>query len=294
MTEGSRPEEARLKPPSWAKELRPEEANSTPSAPARFVVAVGSGKGGVGKSTVSLNLALALAERGLSVGLLDADMYGPNIPLMVGLTRKTWTGDWTVARKGKQIAIQPVERYGLKIMSAGFLLGEDQPMIFEALTVRMLLTQLVRQVAWGELDYLLIDLPPGTADIQQNLLKDLALSGVVLVVTPQDVAHLDGKKALQHYRRAGVPIVGAIENMSGFLCPHCGEPIDIFARVHPSRAIWAMNVEKLGAVPLDPTISQAGDTGHPLLIAQPASPQATAFRQIAQRLVEKLQASGTD
>ncbi|HEX6778129.1 MAG TPA: P-loop NTPase [Ktedonobacterales bacterium] len=294
MTEGSHPEEARLKPPPWAKELRPDEAASTPSSPARFVVAVGSGKGGVGKSTVSLNLALALAERGLSVGLLDADMYGPNIPLMVGLTRKTWTGDWTVARKGKQIAIQPVERYGLRIMSAGFLLGEDQPMIFEALTVRMLLTQLVRQVAWGELDYLLIDLPPGTADIQQNLLKDLSLSGVVLVVTPQDVAHLDGKKALQHYRRAGVPIVGAIENMSGFLCPHCGEPIDIFARVHPSRAIWAMDVEKLGAVPLDPTISQAGDTGHPLLIAQPASPQATAFRQIAQRLIEKLQTSGND
>ena len=294
MTEGSRPEEARLEPPPWAKELRPEEAASTPSPPARFVVAIGSGKGGVGKSTVSLNLALALAERGLSVGLLDADMYGPNIPLMVGLTRKTWTGDWTVARKGKQIAIQPVERYGLKIMSAGFLLGEDQPMIFEALTVRMLLTQLVRQVAWGELDYLLIDLPPGTADIQQNLLKDLSLSGVVLVVTPQDVAHLDGKKALQHYRRVGVPIVGAIENMSGFLCPHCGEPIDIFARVHASRAIWTMDVEKLGAVPLDPTISQAGDTGHPLLIAQPASPQATAFRQIAQRLVEKLQAGGNE
>lgn len=294
MTEGSRPEEARIKPPPWAKELRPEEVNSTPSAPARFVVAVGSGKGGVGKSTVSLNLALALAERGLSVGLLDADMYGPNIPLMVGLTRKTWTGDWTVARRGEQASITPIERYGLKIMSAGFLLGEDQPMIFEALTVRMLLTQLVQQVAWGDLDYLLIDLPPGTADIQQNLLKDLSLSGVVLVVTPQDVAHLDGKKALQHYRRAGVPIVGAIENMSGFLCPHCGQPIDIFARVQPSRAIWAMDVEKLGAVPLDPTISQAGDTGHPLLIAQPASPQATSFRQIAQRLVEKLQAGGTD
>ena len=291
MTEKSRPEEARFKPPPWAARLRPEEASSKPSSPARFVIAVASGKGGVGKSTVSLNLALA--ERGLSVGLLDADLYGPNIPLMVGLTRKTWTGDWTVARQGKQIAIQPVERYGLKIMSAGFLLGEDQPMIFEALTVRLLLTQLTQQVAWGDLDYLVIDLPPGTADLQQNLLQDLSLSGVALVVTPQDVAHLDGKKALQHYRRASVPVLGAIENMSGFLCPHCGEPIDIFARVHPSRAIWTMDVEKLGAVPLDPTISQSGDTGHPLLIAQPASPQATAFRQIAQRLMEKLQAGET-
>jgi len=197
MTERARPEEARFKPPSWAEKLRPEEeARAKAPSPARFVVAVASGKGGVGKSTVSLNLALALAER----GLLDADMYGPNIPLMVGLTRKTWTGDWTVARQGKQIAIQPVERYGLKIMSAGFLLGEDQPMIFEALTVRMLLTQLAQQVVWGELDYLVIDLPPGTADLQQNLLHDLSLSGGVLVVTPQDVAHLDGKKALQHYR----------------------------------------------------------------------------------------------
>ena len=294
MTERARPEEARFKPPSWAEKLRPEEDRPKAPSPARFVVAVASGKGGVGKSTVSLNLALALAERGFSVGLLDADLYGPNIPLMVGLTRKTWTGDWTVARQGKQIAIQPVERYGLKIMSAGFLLGEDQPMIFEALTARMLLTQLAQQVVWGALDYLLIDLPPGTADLQQNLLHDLSLSGVVLVVTPQDVAHLDGKKALQHYRRANVPVLGAIENMSGFLCPHCGEPIDIFARVPASRAIWAMDVEKLGAVPLDPTISQSGDTGHPLLIAQPASPQATAFRQIAQRLIEKLQASGTD
>ena len=272
----------------------PQEARSMPPSLARFVIAVASGKGGVGKSTLSLNLALALAERGLSVGLLDADMYGPNIPLMVGLTRKEWSGDWTVARRGKQASITPIERYGVKIMSAGFLLGEDQPMILDAITMHLLMTQLLRQVAWGNPQYLIIDLPPGTADLQQNLLHDLSLSGVVLVVTPQDVAHLDGKKALQHYRRAGVPILGAIENMSGFLCPHCGEPIDIFARVPSSRAIWAMDVEKLGAVPLDPTISQSGDTGHPLLIAQPASPQATAFRQIAQRLVEKLQASGTD
>jgi len=273
-------------PPSWAQ---PRDSRPTPAPPARFIIAVGSGKGGVGKSTVSLNLALALAERGKAVGLLDADLYGPNIPLMVGLTRKEWMGDWTLARKGRQQAIHPVERYGLKIMSAGFLLGEDQPMVLEALMVRALLTQLTQQVAWGNPDYLIIDLPPGTADLQQNLLHDLALSGVVLVVTPQDVAHLDGKKALQHYRRAGVPILGAIENMSGFLCPHCGQPVDIFARVSAARAIWAMDVEKLGAIPLDPLVSQSGDRAQPLLIAHPQSPQADAFRQIAQHVTAKLE-----
>lgn len=279
--------------PSWLppSSSDPQQGNTRPTPPARFIIAVGSGKGGVGKSTVSLNLALALAESGKAVGLLDADLYGPNIPLMVGLTRKEWTGSWTLARKGPQQIIQPVERYGLKIMSAGFLLGEDQPMILEALMVRALLTQLTHQVAWGNPDYLIIDLPPGTADLQQNLLHDLQLSGVVLIVTPQDVAHLDGKKALQHYRRARVPILGAIENMSGFLCPHCGQPVDIFARVSDARAIWAMEVEKLGAIPLDPLVSQSGDRARPLLIAYPQSAQAAAFRQIAQHLAAKLEPS---
>src|ERR1051326_6363473 len=165
-------------PPPW---MQPKDPGPAPDAPARFVIAVGSGKGGVGKSTASLNLALALAESGKAVGLLDADLYGPNIPLMVGLTRKEWTGDWTLAsRQGRQQAIQPVERYGLKIMPAGFILGEDQPMILEAPIVRALLMQLTQQVAWGHPDYLIIDLPPGTADLQQNLLHDLQLSGVVL------------------------------------------------------------------------------------------------------------------
>jgi ATP-binding protein involved in chromosome partitioning len=161
----------------------------------------------------------------------------------------------------------------------------------EASIVRALLMQLTQQVAWGNPDYLIIDLPPGTADLQQNLLQDLQLSGVVLIVTPQDVAHLDGKKALQHYRRAGVPILGAIENMSGFLCPHCGQPVDIFARVSDARAIWSTDIEKLGAIPLDPLVSQSGDRAHPLLIAHPRSPQAAVFRQIAQQLAAKLEAS---
>jgi ATP-binding protein involved in chromosome partitioning len=276
MTSGARPEPARPKPP----------------APARFVVAVGSGKGGVGKSTVSLNLALALAERGAPVGLLDADLYGPNIPRMVGLTRTEWSGDWTVARRGRQDSLAPVERFGIRIMSAGFLLGEDQPMVLDALTMQLLLTQLVRQVAWGQLEYLLIDLPPGTADIQQHVLRDLDLSGAILVVTPQEVAHLDGRKAVQHYRRARVPILGGIENMSDFVCPHCGTPTELFARVSPSRSMWEMGVDKLGSIPWDAGICRAGDTGRPLLIAEPAAPQAAAFRQIALRLSEHLENAG--
>jgi ATP-binding protein involved in chromosome partitioning len=239
-----------------------------------------------------LNLALALAERGAPVGLLDADLYGPNIPRMVGLTRTEWSGDWTVARRGKQASMTPIERYGINIMSAGFLLGEDQPMVLDALTMHMLLTQLLRHVAWGHLEYLLVDLPPGTADLQQHMLRDFVLSGAILVVTPQEVAHLDGKKALQHYRRAGIPILGGIENMSSFLCPHCGEPTDLFARVAPSRSIWEMGVEKLGAIPWDVSICRAGDTGRPLMIAEPEGLQAASFRQMAEHLAERLESAG--
>jgi ATP-binding protein involved in chromosome partitioning len=181
-----------------------------------------------------------------------------------------------------------MERYGLRIMSAGFIIAEDQPMILDGGTIPFLMKQLVQQVDWGELDYLIIDLPPGTADIQQTLLQILPFSGAVLVVTPQDVAHLDGKKAILMFQRAQVPILGAVENMSGFLCPHCAEPIDIFPRVPEERAIWTLGVEKLGAVPLDPSIGQAGDTGRPVVAEQPGSVQAAAFRQIARRVVQNL------
>ncbi len=260
-------------------------------SPARQVIAVGSGKGGVGKSTVSLNLALALAEGGSAVGLLDADFHGPNIPLMVGLKREKWTVNWTMAsrRPADQQPIPPIERFGLKIMSAGFILGEDQPLTLDAGTMRFLIQQLVRQVDWGDLAYMVVDLPPGTADTQQMLLKSLSLAGAVLVVTPQDVAHLDARKAITMFARAGVPLLGAVENMSGFLCPHCGEPIDIFSRVPAERAIWAQGVRRLGMVPLDPAVSGAGDTGRPIVVDQPQSRQAEAFRSIAQHIRRALQ-----
>ncbi len=253
---------------------------------AKHIVAVGSGKGGVGKSTVSLNLALALAERGLAVGLLDADLYGPNIPLMVGLVRREWGEDWTLARRNQR-KIPPIERHGLKIMSAGFVVGEDQPLA-EASLIRLLAQQFMWLVDWGDLDFLIVDLPPGTAEAQQVFVRAVPLSGAVLVVTPQDVAHLDAKKAVQMYRRAGVSILGGVENMSGLTCPDCGRRIDIFPRVRESRSIWAMGVEKLGEIPLDPLVSEAGDAGRPLLVARPESAPAAAFRQIAERLVGNL------
>lgn len=266
--------------------------SQTPApSPARYVIAVGSGKGGVGKSTVSLNLALALAEGGDAVGILDADFYGPNIPLMVGLKREKWAGDWTMAKgRGKPEELIPAtERFGLKIMSAGFIIAEDQPLILDGQTVRFLIRQLVGQVGWGELEFLVVDLPPGTADVQQILIRELALSAALLVVTPQDVAHLDGKKAIQMFRQAKVPILGAVENMSGLVCPHCSGIIEVFSRVPEDRAIWAMGISRLGAIPLDPVVSRAGDEGTPVLVAYPASPQSDAFRALAARVKEKLQ-----
>ena len=263
------------------------------SGPARFIIAVGSGKGGVGKSTISLNLALALAERGAAVGVLDADVYGPNIPLMLGLVRQTWGRDWTLVRNPElgPLRIEPIRRHGLTVMSAGFIVGEDQPLVWDGNLVRLLARQLMRDVNWGPLDYLVVDLPPGTADVQQALAQEIPLTGALLVVTPQDVAHLDARKAVQMYRRLSVPILGGVENMSGLRCPHCSERIDIFPPVAHERSIWAMGVERLAEVPLDPAISRAGDRGRPLFATYPNSVQAEAFRSLARLLAERLDAN---
>src|SRR6266581_3914139 len=220
---------------------------------ARFVVAVGSGKGGVGKSTVSLHVALALRRRGLNVGLLDADLYGPDIPLMVNLVRETPAGRWDFWRGG-DVRLDPVERHGLQIMSVGFLLGERQALTLGAPLLAAALRQLVDQVEWRQLDVLLIDLPPGTADLQQQLMGVVSLDGAVLVVGPQDVAHLDARKFLAFLRDTDVPVLGAVENMSGLQCPHCGELIDVFTPVAESRSVWAEGAHLLGRMPLDPAL----------------------------------------
>lgn len=255
----------------------------------RAIIAVGSGKGGVGKSTVSLNLALAFAEAGDRVGLLDADLYGPNIPLMVGLVREQWGRGWTLASGTTKHTLPVVERFGLRIMSAGFVLGDDQPLADSSLA-RLIAAQFLWHTDWGELDYLIVDLPPGTGGVQQALLASARFAGAVLVVTPQHVAHQDAKKALQMYRRAGVRILGGVENMSSLTCPDCGRSLDLFARVPEPRSLWAAGVDRLGDIPLDPAISEAGDTGRPLLVSKPDSAQAHAFRRIATELRRRLAA----
>jgi ATP-binding protein involved in chromosome partitioning len=254
------------------------------------VIAVGSGKGGVGKSTVSLNLALALAERGLEVGLLDADLYGPNIPVMVGLTKHKWTELWTLARpKGQEVHHRPVVvEHGLKIASTGFILGEDQPLGVDSMTAKAMVRQLLTEVEWGDLDFLIVDLPPGTADIQQVLISAIPLTGAVIVVTPQYLAHLDARKAVRMYQRHRVPVLGSIENMGPMTCPHCGQAVRIFPEVPASRGIRSLGVEPLGTIPFDPTLAIAGDTGKSLMVHGRESGPAAAFRRVAESLVRTL------
>ena len=223
-------------------------------SPARHTIAVASGKGGVGKSTVTLNLARALSAHA-AVGILDADLYGPDIPAMLGLTRLRDAERWTVWTRGER-RLRPIEERGLKLMSSAFLLGERQVMPWSSLTLPFVLRQLVADVEWGELDYLLVDLPPGTADLQTDVFRLLPLAGVLLVVGPQDVAHLDAKKVVTLVRGADVRLLGAVENMSGFVCPHCGETHDVFPRVVQERSLWADGVERLASIPLDPAYTQ--------------------------------------
>ena len=257
------------------------------TGPARHAIAVASGKGGVGKSTISLNVALALAETGAPVGLLDADFYGPDIPLMVNLTRHEPLERWALWRR-PGLRLQPVERFGLRIMSVGFLLGEQQALAWPGQMVEFIGRQLVHDVDWGELEYLIIDLPPGTADVQQQLVRLLELAGAVVVVGPQDVAHLDAKKVVDLFRGEGVPILGAVENMSALVCPHCGEEVTVFPAVREDRSLWSLGVPKLGSIPLDPVVASAGDRGRPVLVDRPESPQAVAFRRITESVVEAL------
>lgn len=246
-------------------------------------IAVASGKGGVGKSTIALNLALGLSEQGRRVGLLDADLYGPDIPRMIGLAR-TRTARFIDLWSADPEKTQALEAFGIRFMSAGFLMAENQSLSMESVLVDALLVWLTRGIDWGELDDLVIDLPPGTADLQQQLMKRVKLSGVLIVVTPQDVAHLDAKKVLDLCSRMNVPVLGAVENMSGLACPTCDEHIDVFPRVSHDRSIWAAGIERLTQIPLDPEVARAGDAGKPLLISHPSSPQAEAMRALAQRL----------
>jgi ATP-binding protein involved in chromosome partitioning len=239
--------------------------------PAASIIAIGSGKGGVGKSTVALQLALALARRGLRVGLLDADLYGPDVPLMIGITCEERARQWQLWRESG-LRLAPIERHGIAVMSVGFLIGEGQALTMAAPLLAAALRQLTRDVDGGERVLLILDLPPGTADLQQQLLATVELDGAVVVVGPQDVAHLDARKFVDFLRSADVPIIGGVENMRGFVCPGCGERVDVFAAVSDERSIWAQGVRRLGVVPLDPRLGE-----EPAAPYEPFEPVAVAL-----------------
>ena len=245
------------------------------------VIAVASGKGGVGKSTTSVNVALALADTGARVGLLDGDIYGPNIPLMMGLKNKPQLH----ADGGK---IVPTRSYGIKLMSIGFFTDDENPVIWRGPMVHGAIRQFLGDVDWGELDYLVIDLPPGTGDAPLSLSQLIPLSGVVIVTTPQDVALQDVAKGMAMFQRLEVPVLGVVENMSYFVCPNCSERHEIFGQGGGERIARHFGVPFLGKVPLQPKVREGGDQGRPVVITDPGSPESEAFRVVAGAIAQQV------
>ncbi len=232
-----------------------------------------SGKGGVGKSTTAVNLAMALNVNGLKVGILDADIYGPSLPRLLHLSERPEIVN--------ERTLRPLEAYGVKVMSMGFLVEEETPMIWRGPMVVSALQQMLREVDWGELDVLVVDMPPGTGDVQLTMAQQVPLAGAIIVSTPQDLALIDARKGLNMFRRVSVPVLGIVENMSYFVCPHCGERTDIFAHGGARHEADRLKVPFLGEVPLDLQIRLTSDSGKPIVVAEPASPHADAYRKIA-------------
>ena len=252
----------------------------------KYKIAVASGKGGVGKSTVATNLAISLANAGSAVGLLDADAYGPSIPTMMGIQEQPKTSP---ERK-----IIPLVRHDIKLMSIGFMVPEEQAMIWRGPMLHGAIRQLLGDVDWGELDYLIIDLPPGTGDVALSLTQALPLTGALIVTTPQDVALADVRRGVAMFERLGVPILGIIENMSYFLCPHCNEKTEIFRADGGRNTSERFGVAFLGQIPLDAEVCTAGDIGVPIVAGHPESPQSEAFGAVAQELGVVLEESGEE
>ena len=249
----------------------------------KHIIAVASGKGGVGKSTTAVNLALGLAANGISTGLLDADIYGPSMPRMLDVKEKPESID------GKQL--KPIERYGIKTMSIGYIVAEDTPMIWRGPMVSSALEQMLRDVQWGDLDVLVVDMPPGTGDAQLTLAQRVALAGAVIVSTPQDIALVDARKGLNMFRKVAVPVLGIVENMSYFLCPKCGERSEIFGHGGAHEEADKLGVPFLGEIPLHLDIRTTSDSGHPIVVSKPESAHAQVYTNIAGRVWKQLSAN---
>ena len=263
---------------------KPVVANKPEIPGVRAIVAVASGKGGVGKSTTAINLALSLSALGRRVGLLDADVYGPSVPRLMGLTGKPKTSP-----DGKKLL--PMEAWGISAMSMGFLVPDDTPMIWRGPMVMSALDQMLREVNWGELDVLIVDLPPGTGDAQLSMAQRVPLTGAVIVSTPQDIALLDARKGLNMFRKVDVPVFGIVENMSYFCCPNCGHRSEIFAHGGARRTADELKCDFLGEVPLDIVIRETSDSGRPIVASAPDSEQAKAYRAIADKVAAKIDAA---
>jgi ATP-binding protein involved in chromosome partitioning len=258
----------------------PNQAGENPLPGVKHIIAVSSGKGGVGKSTVTVNVAVALKQQGYTVGLMDADIYGPNIPMMIGVTKEP-------VKEGEKIL--PAEGQGIKVISMGFFVPEDTPVVWRGPMVHSAIQQFFRDVVWGELDYLLIDLPPGTGDVPLTLSQLVPLTGAITVTTPQEVALQDVRKGMMMFKKVNVPLLGVVENMSYFVCGHCGERTEIFSTGGGERAAQKFGIPFLGRIPIDPAIREGGDLGKSIVDNDPSSPQAQAFLQIAHTLVVNIE-----
>jgi ATP-binding protein involved in chromosome partitioning len=244
------------------------------------IIAVGSGKGGVGKTTLAVNLAIALSKLGHKVGLLDADVYGPNVPLMLGTN-----GQPKASSDGR---IEPLQAYGLKVISVGFLNPGDKPVIWRGPMLHQIIRQFLSSVEWGQLDYLVVDLPPGTGDVALSLIQTVPLTGAIVVSTPSDVSLQDGRKAIEMFRQMKVDLIGMVENMSYFVCPHCNHEIDIFSRGGAERTASQFGVPFLGNIQLDPDIRKAGDSGKPSVLEGENSPHAKSLYEFARNVIGRV------
>ncbi len=264
--------------------VRPAEQGAVAIPGVGDILAVSSVKGGVGKSTVAVNLAAAFAARGLRVGILDADIYGPSVPTMLGLTGRPRVVEQTV---------YPLERFGLRVMSMGFFLDESSPVIWRGPLVTGLLRQFLKDVQWGELDLLVVDLPPGTGDVQLTLVQQVPLSGAVVVTTPQPVSLIDVERGIGMFQQVNTPVLGVVENMSGYVCPHCGERDELFGAGGADRLEHTFGLPVLGRIPIVPAVRASGDAGTPLVVAEPDHPVSRVYAEVAARVLDGIAAERT-